>query len=109
MSARVIKRLDSIMALLKKMDGDLKELNVGMNASRVEETKSIDSREILNLSASLQKTALALVRLGTATANRVASRTRRSRALESLYLNQLVQLGYAKKDRTKRIVYFSVK
>jgi len=99
------------MSLLRKLDVGLTDLSAKISAAptRIEEIKPVDSREILSLPGSLQKTALALVRLGSGTANRVAAKTGRSRALESLYLNQLVQLGYVKKGRNGRTVYFSVK
>jgi len=104
-------KFDRIMSLLRKLDVGLTDLSAKISAAptRIEEIKPVDSREILSLPGSLQKTALALVRLGSGTANRVAAKTGRSRALESLYLNQLVQLGYVKKGRNGRTVYFSVK
>jgi predicted transcriptional regulator len=108
---RADAKLDHIESLLKKLDTALTDLSAKVSAApaRTEEIRPVDSREILNLPGSLQKTVLALVRLGSGPANRVAARTGRSRALESLYLNQLVQLGYVKKGRDGRTVYFSVR
>jgi ribosomal protein S19E (S16A) len=38
----------------------------------------------------------------------VAKETGRARAIESAYLNQLARMGYVKKGREGRRVYFSV-
>ena len=56
----------------------------------------------------LRKTALAVVKLGWATAEQVAARTGRARAAESDYLNQLVRQGILKKEKKGREVRFSV-
>jgi predicted transcriptional regulator len=56
----------------------------------------------------LRKTAVTLCRLGQATAEEVAEQTKRARAVESGYLNQLVLMGYLKKERRGRKAYFFV-
>ena len=68
----------------------------------------LDVMTLLSLPDHLRKTAVALCRLGQATAEQVAEQTRRARAVESGYLNQLVIMGYLKKERRGRKAYFYV-
>jgi predicted transcriptional regulator len=56
----------------------------------------------------LRKTAVTLCKVGEGTAEEVADRTKRARAVESSYLNQLVRMGYLKKERRGRKAYFYV-
>jgi len=56
----------------------------------------------------LRKTAVTLCKLDQATAEEVAEQTKRARAVESGYLNQLVLMGYLKKERRGRKAYFFV-
>jgi predicted transcriptional regulator len=62
---------------------------------------------LLQLPNSLQKTMIAILELGEATASGVSEKTGRLRATESDYLNRLVKLTYLKKRREKRKTYFS--
>lgn len=68
----------------------------------------IDSAELLALPDHLRKTALALYQLERGTAGEVAKITKRARAVESGYLNQLTLGGRVKKERVGRKVYFSI-
>lgn len=54
----------------------------------------------------LRKTLIAVCRLGVVTAEDVAQQTSRARAVESSHLNELVRMGYLKRERKKRKVYF---
>lgn len=54
-------------------------------------------KEALKLPTHLQRTFLALNELKTASASDVSNRTGISRPIESLYLNELVRLGFASK------------
>ena len=56
----------------------------------------------------LRKTAQTVVTLGRVTAYDVAEQTKRARAVESAYLNQLVVMGHLKKERKGRKAYFYV-
>lgn len=56
----------------------------------------------------LRQTALTIATMGQATADQVATRTGRTRAAESDYLNQLASRGFLKKERRGRKVYFLV-
>jgi len=68
----------------------------------------LDVMTLLSMPDHLRKTAMTLCRLGRATADEIASQTQRARAVESAYLNQLVIMGYLKKERKGRKAYFYV-
>lgn len=68
----------------------------------------LDVMTLLSMPDHLRKTAMTICRLGRATAEEVAKQTRRARAVESAYLNQLVVMGYLKKERKGRKAYFYV-
>ena len=76
----------------------------------VEEIKleTLDVMTLLSLPDHLRKTAMVICSLGKATAEEIAENTKRARAVESGYLNQLVRMGYLKKERRGREVLFSV-
>lgn len=61
------------------------------------------------LPAHLDKTLQALRLLGKATAMEVAGQTGRTRAIESVYLNQLVNLGIVEKERIGKKCYYRIK
>jgi len=62
--------------------------------------------KILKLPGHLQKTMIAVVELEEATATMVSEKTGRARAIESSYLNKLVEMGYLRKEKRKRRAYF---
>ncbi len=68
----------------------------------------LDVMTLLSMPDHLRKTAMTVCRLGRATAEEVAQQTRRARAVESGYLNQLVIMGHLKKERKGRKAYFYV-
>jgi len=68
----------------------------------------LDVMTLLSMPDHLRKTAMTVCRLGRATADEVAQQTHRARAVESAYLNQLVIMGYVKKERKGRKAYFYV-
>lgn len=70
--------------------------------------EALDVMTLLSLPDHLRKTAVAICKLGRATAQEVAEQTKRARAVESGYLNQLVLMGYLKKERKGRKAYFFV-
>jgi predicted transcriptional regulator len=57
---------------------------------------------------SLRKTVMVLYKLEKATADDLANETKRLRAVESASANQLVRMGYLKKRREGREVYFYI-
>jgi hypothetical protein len=68
----------------------------------------LDVMTLLSMPDHLRKTAMTLCRLGRATADEIAQQTHRARAVESAYLNQLVIMGYLKKERKGRKAYFYI-
>ena len=70
--------------------------------------EALDVMTLLSLPDHLRKTAVSLCKLEEATANEVSEQTKRARAVESGYLNQLVIMGYVKKERRGRKAYFFV-
>ena len=66
----------------------------------------LDVMTLLSLPDHLRKSALTIVKLGKAMAVDVAKETGRARAIESAYLNQLVRMGYLKRVRAGKRVYF---
>ena len=70
--------------------------------------EALDVMTLLSLPDHLRKTAITLCKLEKATANEVSEQTKRARAVESGYLNQLVIMGYMKKERQSRKAYFFV-
>lgn len=67
---------------------------------------SLDVMTLLSMPDHLRKTAMTICRCGRATAQEIANQTSRARAVESAYLNQLVIMGYLKKERVGRKAYF---
>jgi len=74
----------------------------------LDEETPLDVVTLLSLPDQLRKTALAILKLGRATATRVARETGRERAIESMYIKQLVKMGYLKIEKQGRDVYFHV-
>jgi len=68
----------------------------------------LDVMTLLSMPDHLRKTAMTVCKLGRATAEEIAQQTHRARAVESAYLNQLVIMGYLKKERKGRKAYFYV-
>lgn len=66
----------------------------------------LDVMTLLSMPDHLRKTAMTVCRCGRATAEEIAQQTTRARAVESAYLNQLVLMGYLKKERQGRKAYF---
>jgi hypothetical protein len=70
--------------------------------------ETLDVMTLLSLPDHLRKTASMVCEKGKTTADEVAKMTQKARAVESSYLNQLVRMGYLKKERKGRQVLFSV-
>lgn len=113
-----VRRLEGTQTrLLQKIKESLDRLNEKMEVfielqkhnSKVPEIPDVlDVMTLLSLPDHLRKTAITICRLEQGTANDVAEQTKRARAVESSYLNQLVMMGYLKKERRGRKAYFYV-
>jgi len=100
----IIKMNDEIITLQKKI---LQLLNKKEISSITNEINTVlDVKTLLSLPASLRKTLLALYKLRKATAEDLSKETKRLRAVESNCANQLVRMGYVKKRREGKKVYF---
>jgi ArsR family transcriptional regulator, lead/cadmium/zinc/bismuth-responsive transcriptional repressor len=69
---------------------------------------SLDVMTLLSMPDHLRKTAMTICRCSRATAEEISEQTKRARAVESAYLNQLVIMGYLKKERKGRKAYFFI-
>jgi hypothetical protein len=67
-----------------------------------------DAMTLLSLPRSLRITVMVLYKVKEATAEDLARETKRLRAVESASANQLVRMGYLKKRREGRRVYFYI-
>lgn len=99
---------DSLERLNDKMEVMIELQRHGQRVSRDGIPDVLDVMTLLALPDHLRKTAVTLCKLEHATANLVAEQTKRARAVESGYLNQLVLMGYVKKERRGRKAYFYV-
>ena len=64
--------------------------------------------KILEFPKHLQTTLVTLLKLGLASASEVSESTGKARAVESAYLNQLVIMKVARKERKGRKAFFTV-
>ncbi len=103
---------ESLEKLNEKMEVMLElQKNLGVptnkNTSALQDV-SLDVMTLLSMPDHLRKTAMTLCRSQKATAAEISEKTQRARAVESAYLNQLVTMGYVKKEREGRRAYFYV-
>jgi len=88
-------------------------LDTAVKRGRIIDTQALDNLPIpviklLSLPNHLRKTVMALLKLGAhSSAEDIAAVTKRARALESNYLNQLEHFGYVKKKRESRKAFFT--
>jgi hypothetical protein len=107
----VNKKLDSIIQLnenILRVHKDLLKKCSSQGPSVTERKISPDALSLLSLPAALRKTVMVLYKIEKATAEGLAKETGRLRAVESAAANQLVRLGYLKKRREGREVYFYI-
>ena len=109
-STRVLEKIANSLDQLNEKIDVLIELQKHSGGGIVDKslTDVLDVMTLLSLPDHLRKTAVTLCKLGQATAEEIAEQTRRARAVESGYLNQLVLMGYLKKERRGRKAYFYV-
>jgi len=107
----VNKKLDLVVELSGKMLKTQEEFlrRITKKSHRRKAIKlEPDAMTLLSLPSSLRKTVMALYKLERATAEDLARETKRLRAVESASANQLVRMGYLKKKREGRKVYFYI-
>jgi response regulator of citrate/malate metabolism len=107
-STRILEKIkESLDRLNEKMDVMIEIQRHGQKENQTL-PDVLDVMTLLSLPDHLRKTAVTLCKLGQATADEIAEQTKRARAVESGYLNQLVLMGYLKKERKGRKAYFYV-
>ena len=107
-TARILEKIkESLDRLNEKIDVMI-EIQKHGHRENPDIPDVLDVMTLLSLPDHLRKTAVTLCKLGQATADAVAEQTKRARAVESGYLNQLVIMGYLKKERRGRKAYFYV-
>jgi hypothetical protein len=107
----VNQKLGSLIELNEKMLKAQEEfLRVGSDRNHFATELKLepDAMSLLSLPMSLRKTVMVLYKLDKATAKDLARETKRLRAVESASANQLVRMGYLKKRREGREVYFYI-
>lgn len=107
-----LKSIDNRLADLSgKCDAVLANLPSGkplqVGAADLEDSP-LDVVTLLSLPDHLRKTAMILCKEEEATAEQIAQKTGRARAVESGYLNQLHTMGHINKKRKGRDVYFHI-
>jgi hypothetical protein len=103
----ISQQLDLLINISEKILETQKEFLQGIG-SRSGDGIPPDPLSLLALPLSLRKTVMALYKLQRATAEDLGSETKRLRGIESAAANQLVRMGYLKKIRQGRKVYFYI-
>lgn len=108
-STQLLEKIrENLEQLNEKIDVMIEIQKHGQRAVPEDLPEALDVMTLLSLPDHLRKTAVTLCKLEKATADEVADQTKRARAVESGYLNQLVVMGYLKKERNGRKAYFFV-
>ena len=108
-STQLLEKIrENLEQLNEKIDVMIEIQKHGQRAIPEDLPDALDVMTLLSLPDHLRKTAVSLCKLEKATANEVSGQTKRARAVESGYLNQLVIMGYVKKERQGRKAYFYV-
>ena len=103
----VVKVLMEIRDLLAEINSKLDRIETKLGDNKVKSSPNVVNPLILlELPDNLRASYMALLQLKEATAEDVASITGRGRAIESHYLNTLVEMGYIGKRRVGRKVHF---
>jgi predicted transcriptional regulator len=105
---RIQESLEKLNEKVEIMIEIQKNGNANQKAASLLPDASLDVMTLLSMPDHLRKTAMTICRCNKATAEEIAEQTNRARAVESAYLNQLVIMGYLKKERKGRKAYFYV-
>ncbi|MEM2904292.1 MAG: hypothetical protein QW057_00035 [Candidatus Bathyarchaeia archaeon] len=95
-----------IIEKLKELERRVEVLERTLGRPQEKAGPGMSVQELLNLPDSLRRTMLAVNELKEATAEEVAGKSNRTRSVETIYLNQLVRMGYLTRTKKKRKVYF---
>jgi len=98
-----------ILTDLRRLGDRLEDLLSRLGENLDEDSDSgVGLFALLAIPDHLRKSVLALSAMKEATATEVAEKTGRTRVAESMYLNQLIQMGYLTKTRKGKKVYFAL-
>jgi ArsR family transcriptional regulator, lead/cadmium/zinc/bismuth-responsive transcriptional repressor len=103
-----LERLNEKMEVMIELQRNSGGVGSGVRSVPAIPDASLDVMTLLSMPDHLRKTAMTICRLGRATAEEISEQTERARAVESAYLNQLVIMGYLKKERKGRKAYFYI-
>ena len=103
---KIIYELNEVKAAQKSHEDLLQK--IAGNHVLIDTRTEPESASMFLLPFSLRKTIKVLLGMERATAADLAKQTKRLRAVESAAANQLVRLGYLKKTREGRTIYFSI-
>ncbi|MCJ7630981.1 transcriptional regulator [Candidatus Bathyarchaeota archaeon] len=111
---RLKQEILEVLSELRKVSGKLEDLLTQLDGSsglslRGDDGPRIGLFSLLSIPDHLRKSLIILSGCDEATARDVAKETGRTRELESINLNQLHRMGYIKKIRKGREVYFGLK
>ncbi|WP_406659956.1 transcriptional regulator [Methanolobus sp. ZRKC3] len=106
--------LVQILQNLKEINSKLDRITVqtepvAPKSGQFDFADSMDVMTLLSLPDHLRTTATTLFEIGPATAEEISVVTKKERAVESNYLNQLVRMDHVEKFRNGRKVYFQIK
>jgi DNA-binding transcriptional ArsR family regulator len=104
---------EQILINLKEINSKLDRIIVQTQPAAPKEKQfdimdSMDVMILLSLPDHLRTTATTLFEIGPATAEEISVVTKKERAVESNYLNQLVRMNHVEKYRNGRKVYFRI-
>lgn len=95
--------LKRIEKRLEEIETEIKEIKLHMLGNNI-----VTAKPLIPLPDHLRKTALELIKIGNGTASDVSRNTKRARAVESAYLNQLERQGFVTSFRDGRRKIFSI-
>jgi predicted transcriptional regulator len=98
----LLDRIEGIEKRLERIERILRLRDHGSEEQRFQ--ASVEAA--FELPDSLRRTIFALMEMGEATAEEVAEKTGRTRSIETIYLNQLVRMGFLSRERRGRKIYF---
>jgi len=112
MAERIEKIGEAIDEALRILQSPPTPLQVPEQPQQRQGEKDFSNRNevslLLSLPDHLRMTMEVVKELGRVTSEHVAQRTLRAKSLESSYLNQLTRLGYLRKQRVSRKIFFSL-
>ena len=97
---------DKIFREMQQIHFRLDDLERSLSRLNTPATLEMSEAKLISLSDHLRKTYMTVASVGECDANRVSNLTRRCRALESNYLNQLCRMGWLNKNKVSKKTLF---